>query len=235
MKHAIKFFGVALIIFIVGFGLTACGRNRTTWISPMISFDINQADKQGTVFVGDAGGNQSAARIWSGEPIALQGGRGAGGNRVTSNITSQALVAGGAVRASATFAYNGPTTRNVRFSIVIDGFSGHSIYQHRIRREIQSNILVLWRDGDGIWWNIRESAHSVAGLVIPIDGNTPDQNFDFYIVVTHPPALRATDNFGGYIITFAAESPDWHGHFHKYEIWASTSTAVLVQLPTSAQ
>jgi hypothetical protein len=50
---------------------------------------------------------------------------------------------------------------------------------------------------------------------------------DFYIIVLDHAQVHA--DAAGYVVTYYAEMPDrFAGHFHAYEILASTSTALAV-------
>jgi len=170
--------------------------------------------------------------------------------RVSSEgITSESLIQNGAVRATAKIRYDGEDEFLVRFRVWIDEFSGHSIVGRvpNATGEATDRVLVLWRDPDGVWWDIRrsqlggpstggvanrftlEDGRNINPLTILLDRNTALQHAytDLYIVVldhAQPHPERA-----GFVITYYAEAPDrFAGHFHAYEILVSTSTALAV-------
>jgi len=243
MRNLFKLFYILLFIYIV-LTLTACGEAEESvdWIVPMMTFA--QGSNTAALYTGEI----NAARANSGEgvtPVIRTG-------QVTSaGITEASLIQNGAVKKTVKLSYNGDAEFLVRFRVVIDEFSGHSIVNRRLANasnDAADRILVLWKDSNGTWWDIRRSQIGGANTggtnsqfvlnngtntnvtALKINKNTISQyaSVDLYIVVLDPPAQN--EEVAGYIITYYAELPDrYAGHFHGYEILASTSTAVAVE------
>jgi hypothetical protein len=72
----------------------------------------------------------------------------------------------------------------------------------------------------------------VISIRINRDNISQFASVDFYIVALDRPRERpekVDGDFTGYIVTFSVETPDrFAGHFHGYEVLASSSTAFSV-------
>jgi len=250
MNRFFKMFYVIFVIFITGISFISCASIQMNandgieetgifvdWIAPMLLL-VPESD-----IINLYNGTINVARANSDEGVRT-------GQVTTAGITEESLIANGAIKATAQLRYNGDDEFLVRFRIVIDEFSGHNIVNRRLSNATGENndrVLVLWKDPDGIWWDLRRSALGVANTggsvnrfilgnyniiylpAIKLDKNTaPDyESVDLYIVVLDP--AMENDDVAGYIITYYAEMPDrYAGHFHGYEILVSTSTAITV-------
>ena len=215
------------------------------WISPMLS--ISTSSNEASVFSGDPlieipgndFGRENRGMIAAEMPEEGQ-------EVVPAQLTASDLEARGAVKMTANFAYEGDGEYPVRFRVRADQFQGHSITSYGLTAN--TGILVLWQDTNGIWWNIRRTGwggpftggsneSGVAAFTINKEtaGNFAVQ--DFYIIVLEEVPFRtnaegvATDYQSGYVITYQAELPDHDGHFHNFNVLASSS--IYIQVPPS--
>jgi len=252
IKVFTRIIAIALLAAFALFVLSGCGEtsgeaNPTgsgiEWISPTISISI-PGENRASVFEGaplfdvpnNDFGRENRGRMVAEEPIEGQ-------PLVMAQLTSEELVAAGAVRLTANLAYGGSGSYNVRFRFRVDRFQGHSITQYALGAA--SGAMILWEDENGDWWNIRRTGlgtEFTAGsnesgvFTIEINSRTAS-NFasqDFYIIFLEEVPFRTnaqgvvTDYMSGYVITYQAELPDADGHFHNFNILASSSIYIHV-------
>ena len=218
---------------------TGCA-SAVNWISPMLSFDVES--------------NQ--AYVWDGEHNFMR----TGTNNVVfagtgaPAITADALLAGGAVRATVNIAYEGDGEFYTRLVAFTYEFFDHARLTTRMVPVAAQNapILVLWQNPqNGHWFSIIHdtigsqdatgSNMTVQSLRNPYPGGQNHairlnrdtiadfSEIEFFIV----PATRPTrDNLAythtGYVVTFAIETPDGDNHFHIFETLVSSSTRIFV-------
>lgn len=249
-KKIIKILLCIVIAIYFTFSMFACVNEQDmeeiTWLSPMLSLtlDANKCE-QGTYM----------ASVYDGDIEANAGSPAPANERgmvTTEGITASTLTANGAIKATMNFAYLGEETYNVRFRAAItrvlwdetanegagdwkhpNVFGGS--YEDGVRPAAHADILMLCQY-DSKWWNIRTAAlggANTGGLeytIIGISSNTATllinkttasdyDGQDFYIV-------GLTE--GRYVITYYMEAPDYVGHFHGYNIIASTSAIITV-------
>jgi hypothetical protein len=244
MEKKLKILCMVLLICAAGMSLTVCGvkQESINWIAPMLSFTTSSG--VANIYNGEI----NVARTNSTEeetPVVRTG------QVTTAGITEASLINNGAIKATAKLSYNGNDEFLVRFRVLIDEFSGHSVVNRRLPNASGDNkdrILVLWKDSNGTWWDIRRSSLGTANTggtenqftlefgrnaditAIAINKDTVSKyaSLDFYIIVLDLP--RQHEEVAGYIITYYMELPDrYAGHFHGYEILVSTSTAIAVE------
>jgi len=210
------------------------------WISPMLSLTLSSNTANlytGTINVARANSAEGAI------PVVRTG------QVITPGITEALLMANGAIKATGNLIYGGEDEFLVRFRLWIDEFSGHSIVRRlpNATGEANDRVLALWRDPNGTWWDLRRSTLggvNTGGTANPVtldtgitanpvsiklNRNTAHQytSVDFYIIVLDHAQAHA--EVAGYVVTYYVEMPDrFAGHFHAYEILASTSTALAV-------
>ena len=239
------------LVFLAGCATGASPRAPAGgWVSPMMS--ITLSNDAANVYNGTI--NVERANSAAGATPVTRAGRVA-----TPGITEELLLRNGAVRATLYFNYHGEEEFLVRIRAWVDEFSGHSI-DGRVPNaagEASDRVLVLWRDPNGTWWDIRRAplgsantggvrnsfrlgdgtlAYERDGGVISIRVNRDNISqfavLDFYIVALNRPIERpekVDGDFTGYILTFSVETPDrFAGHFHAYEVLVSTSTALAI-------
>jgi len=246
-----KYKSISIIIFTFSIVLllAACSVNnddQTEWLSPTVSVSI-PGENRASVFTGtlpiEIPNNdfrrENRGRIVveppvEGQPLAM------------AQFTSDELIAGGAIRLTTNLSYGGSREHNVRFRFRVDRFQGHSITQYALGAV--EGVLILWQDDDGIWWNIRRvgwgsefagGTNESGVFTFEINRETAN-NFasqDFYLIFLEEVPFRtnaqgqATDYMSGYVITYQAESPDADGHFHNFNVLASTS--IYIHVPPS--
>ena len=207
-------------------------RQAAKWFAPMLSLSVSA--REASVFTGELAtvdtndfGNANRGKIVTDipeadEPLEL------------AKFTAEELIAGGAVKMTANFAYEGDDEYNIRFRVLVNQFQGHGITG---TPAAAAGVLILWEDEDGTWWNIRRTAWggpltggsgNPAAFTINKEtaGNFAEQ--DFYIAVLAEVPFRpdSTDDQSGYVITYQAELPDHDGHFHSFEVLASTTVYI---------
>ena len=149
---AISFAVVIALLF------AACGsdaRTQTKWLSPMLSISI-PGENRASVFSGKPPidipnndfGRENRGKIVTETPQQEQ-------PFVLERFTAEELLANGAVKMTANFAYGGDGEHNIRFRVRADRFQGHSVTSYGLGAA--DGLLVLWQDKDGVWWNIRRT------------------------------------------------------------------------------
>jgi hypothetical protein len=214
MKKTAKIFCIILTICVIGISMTACEVEVPigNWFAPMLSFTASNGTANlynGTIAVERA--NDTNAGIFTGQVT-------------TAGITEAILLEKGAVKATAKLNYSGDEEFLVRFRVLIDEFVNHSVTTRRLGNATGDNkdkILVLWKDTNGTWWDIRRTqignattggvrnpfvlqdgswAYESDGGVISIklNKNTISQyeSIDLYILVQEAPVMPATINIG---------------------------------------
>jgi hypothetical protein len=226
--------------------------SEVEWISPMLALNLH-GENRASVFDGEFFdvpnndfGRENRGRIVTEVPIE-------GEELIFAELTTDELLALGAVKLTANFAYDGDDEFNVRFRFRIDQFQGHSITSYGV--SVANAALILWQDADGNWWNARRTGlggeftggtntpgwFTSAGA--PYDVFTVDINResakdfasqDFYILFTEEVPFRRNDDgthrdsSSGYVITYQAELPDADGHFHNFLLLSSSSVYIYV-------
>jgi len=178
----------------------------------------------------------------------------ADGDFVDIAITSDALLAGGAVPATLRVAYGGSGQHPVRLVAFAYEFFDHGrpvrLNAHTATPNPQ-DIMVLWQNPDnGHWFNMvqngvgREAVTMGAhndGLVSLRNGSdvyTFLLNSDtvatldaltVYIIATAAPTRTSEYERSGYSILFTLEQPDLDNHFHGWEILAAGGTMFIVE------
>ena len=233
-------------VFFAGCATTASPSARepemaSGWIAPMLSLSLssNTANLYNGTTINVARANSAEGVA----PIVRTG------QVTTPGITEALLMANGAVKATGKLSYDGEDEFLVRFRLWIDEFSGHSIIRRvpNASGEANDRVLALWKDPDGTWWDLRrstlggantggtgnpftlDSGRNANPVAIKLNRNTASQYaaLDFYIIVLD--TAQAHAEVAGYIVTYYVEMPDrYAGHFHAYEILASTATALAV-------
>jgi len=232
-----------IIVFLTGCATAPVARGSgqgNEWVAPMLSFTL------GSNTANIYNGTINVARANSAEGVtpAVRTGQ-----VTTPGITENLLLQNGAVKATAMLRYSGDDEFLVRFRFFIDEFSGHNIVRRvpNASGENSDRVLVLWKDHNGTWWDLRrstlggantggianrhllEDGSNTDAVALKIDRNTAPQftSADFYVVVLDP--AQAHPEVAGYVITYYAEMPDrYAAHFHGYEILVSTSTPLAV-------
>ncbi|MCL2702379.1 MAG: hypothetical protein FWE91_02060 [Defluviitaleaceae bacterium] len=144
---------LAAAVLLLAFG--AQSLSAAAWISPMLSISIDGENKA-SVFCGEAlieiaandFGREKRGMIAAETPAE-------GVPLVLSEITAEELIAGGALKLTASFAYDGDEEYGIRFRFRVDRFQGHSVTQYGLGAD--AGVLILWQDADGIWRNIRRT------------------------------------------------------------------------------
>jgi len=261
MKKLVKVLAAVACVCAATVALTACGRtvyrDNTNWISPMIA--LTSSTNTATVFSGsmsvfDRTQSTDRRQIVIEDGVVTPRGQAEGlesvattdQGRVSTDITSAGLVAGGALRTTMNFAYNGDTEFYGRFSVVIGEIVGaaHSVTPRDTRLE---NVLVLFQNNDGEFYNIHRNGigHTNTGgtafevthtngatatnnggaLTINSTTATNFANVPLYLVGLRP---------GVFVVTIMLETPmvmldptggtsHHNGHFHQVNVVASTS------------
>jgi len=245
MKHIKKIIAIVAILSFSLIAFVACGNdNDVSWISPMLSFEVDNNE----------------TTVWSGADLVRTA---VGGNPMVfdganSDITAEALVAGGAVRSTVNIAYDGDGEFYVRLVAFAYEFSGHGRLTTRLAQTSPS-VMVLWRNpANGHWFNIiretvgsheaRASNHHIYSLshgganpVIRLNRETVGDfsELELFIVPTIVPEriyrtpAGATDpvqdTVSGFVINFTIELPDTNNHFHIFETVATSSTRIFVE------
>jgi hypothetical protein len=168
-------------------------------------------------------------------------------------ITSDALIAGGAVPAVLRVAYGGDGQYLVRLMAFAYNFFDHGrptrINAHAANPNPQE-VLVLWQNPEnGHWFNMiqngvgREAVtmgQNHDGLVSLRNGSAVYtfalnnktaatlSEINIYIVATAAPTREDNYERSGYSLLFALELPDLDNHFHSWEILAACGTMFLV-------
>jgi hypothetical protein len=169
-------------------------------------------------------------------------------------ITSEALIAGGAVPASLRVLYGGDGQHLVRLVAFAYSFFDHGrpvrINAHAANPNPQ-DIMVLWQNPEnGHWFNmiqngigreaITKGQHH-EGLVSLRNGSdvytfllnseTAEalSQITVYIVAASAPTREDSYDRSGYSILFALELPDLDNHFHSWELLAACGTMLLVE------
>ena len=226
------------------------------WLSPMLSISVSE--NEASIFAGELVVNDTNDFGRENRGMVVTEIPEEGQDVVPARLTSAQLIAGGAVRMTANFAYEGDNEYNIRFRVRADMFQGHSITAYGIGAA--TDVLVLFEDEDGVWWNMRRTGwggeftggtdtpgwffpagHESAGEPYPVFtfdiSRETAMDFatkDFYIVFLEEAPLRTnevgvvTDETAGFVITYQAESPDADGHFHNFNIIASASTYIHI-------
>jgi len=244
MKNWLKIAAGALLLLLF---LSACGAGTDArWLSPTVSLEFAGANR-GQVFTGaplydvpnNSWGPEIRGRILS-EPAQE------GATPINAQLTAAQLEAAGALRLTARLTYGGDQTHNIRFRFRVDRFQGHSITQYAL--PAMSGVLILWQDAEGAWWNIRRTGlgHQFTGgddasgtWTLPINKTTAANFYElefFALFLEYVPFRtnaegEPTDYMSGYVLTFQAELPDADGHFHNFNVLASTSVYIHVSPP----
>ncbi|MCL2177729.1 MAG: hypothetical protein FWB72_07320 [Firmicutes bacterium] len=236
IKKAKALIVIALsILTALSFAACSNGGSDTVWLSPMLSFntqtnETHKWDSEYTLYRHSALGN-----------IVF---RGAGGTDDIA-ITPEALIAGGAVKASVGVAYGGDKHHLVRIVAFAYTFFNHD--RPLRMAHVPQGIMVLWHNpANNQWFNLIQNSIGGAvqtggvhndGLVSLrngsnqlskiIDGNT-NLSFDVFIVPLHAPTREDVYTRSGFVIQLALDTPDLDNHFHGYEILVSSNTAIVI-------
>jgi len=229
-----------MIVFAVGCNEYVCSVN---WISPMLSIQTHTQAQSTTPITNVWDSDYELHRTTTNNFVFRKDG-------VESAITETALVAGGAVRTTVNFAYEGDGSYYIRFVAFAYEFFDHGRADVRLRPAAAhtAGIFVFWKNpANGQFFNIiqhsigsdvsRGSTHTIPNLTnpnatVPVITLTSENAADFnemelFIVALSRPTRDTDFNRSGYKITLAVEMPDWDNHFHGWEFLVSTSTGVV--------
>ena len=240
MKKNILLF---ILVTVAGLILVGCsGNNDTDWLSPTISIEKNSHE----VF------------IWSGtynlhrnETMEYVFRDGDDFNDIA--ITSDALIAGGAVPATLRVAYGGDGQHLVRLVAFAYSFFDHGrptrINAHAAEPNPQE-ILVLWQNPEnGHWFSMIQNGvgreaitlgqhhedlvslrngNDVYTFLLNSDTVETLSEITLYIIATTAPTREDDYDRSGYSILFTLELPDLDNHFHSWEILAACGTMFLM-------
>jgi len=241
MKKAVMYLATALIVAISIVAFAGCGQTEHEWLSPMISFEID---------------NQTAS-LWNSryalhrnetfEYVFHNDG-------IESEINREALLAGGALPATVRLAYGGDGEYLARLVVFAYNFFDHGrparINAHAATPNPQE-ILVLWQNPEnGFWFNLiqdgigRTTATQGANhdnLVSLRNGNDvytfrfnsetveDISELELFIIATAAPTRDDDFERSGYSLSFTIELPDMDNHFHSWEILAAAGTMLTVE------
>ncbi|MCL2356348.1 MAG: hypothetical protein FWC70_04190 [Defluviitaleaceae bacterium] len=230
-----------LLMFAVGLVLLGCS-NNVDWLSPMISIEKDT----------------HTVSLWSGaynlhrnETMEYVFRTGDDFNDVA--ITSDALIAGGAVPATLRVAYDGDGQYLVRLVAFAYNFFDHGrpirINAHAAAPNPQ-DILILWQNPEnGHWFSMiqngigREAVtlgqhhnelvsmrHGGEVYTFLLNSETAAtlSELTVYIIAVTAPTQEEDYERSGYSVLFTLELPDVDNHFHSWEILAACGTMFLV-------
>ena len=232
-----------LLLAMTGLVLVGCnnGNEISEWLSPMISIE----KQSNTVALWN-----SRYDLHRNETFEYVFREGDSLNDIA--ITSELLIAGGAVPATIRVNYGGNGEHMVRLVAFAYNFFDHGrptrINAHAATPNPQE-IMVLWRNPEnGHWFSLIQNGigHAVTlgenhnDLVSLRNGN-PVYTFllnsetveniselEVFIVATAAPTREDEYERSGYSILFTLELPDLDNHFHSWEILAACGTMLLV-------
>ena len=236
-----RFVAVA-VACVMMIGLTACRRNDDVqWISPMFSvttassISVWNSAEHGTI-------ERSASTISGGSATII------GSN---ANISEAQLLDRGAIKATTNLAYEGDGEYFIRIGASTQSFINHGRAGANVLTP--ADVRILWRHPDtNNWWDVRDSGlgntatagehthqslrngNNTYSFRLNVNTVTSLASIEFYIVVLAAPVPTAninqsdSDHRVGIIVTFEIEVADADGHFHSWEIIASTSTSIVI-------
>jgi len=236
-----------LLASIAGLVLAGCGGGNNdidavSWVSPMISIE------KGSNTVSLWSGTYNLHRNETMEYVFRDG---EDFNDIA--ITSEALVAGGAVPASLHVAYGGDEQYLVRLVAFAYSFFDHGRPTRLTAHAADPNpqeVLVLWQNPEnGHWFSMIQNGvgreaitlgqhhdelvslrHGGEVYTFLLNSETVETISDIplYIVAIAAPTREEDYDRSGYSILFTLELPDLDNHFHSWEILAACGTMVLV-------
>ncbi|MCL2861220.1 MAG: hypothetical protein FWE22_02290 [Firmicutes bacterium] len=228
----IKFSVLTMVLALMMVFAVGCGGN-IHWLAPMLSIEAET----------------NTASVWDSDYELIRLGTGAfvlqyDGEDVP--ITEEALIAGGAVRTTVYFSYNGGEDYFVRFAAFAYEFIGHARPATRLTPAQSSSIRVLWRNPYNNQFfciiqntigslDVTNANYQLTSLrtgnpqsVIRLNReNASDFNqMELFVVAHCTPDLQTRS---GYVLTFAFELPDFDNHFHGFNTLVSSSTAIIFE------
>lgn len=235
-----------ILAAVAGLVLTGCADNDNNsdveWLSPMISIEKDT----------------NTVSLWSGtydlhrnETMEYVFRDGDDFNDIA--ITSDALIAGGAVPTTLRVAYGGDDRYLVRLVAFAYSFFDHGrptrINAHAAEPNPQE-IMVLWQNPEnGHWFSMIQNGvgreeitlgqhndelvsqrHGGDVYTFLLNSETVEtlSELTLYIIATTAPTREDEYDRSGYSILFTLELPDLDNHFHSWEILAACGTMFLV-------
>jgi len=236
---------VLACLILTGMMLTACGNNDDTadWLTPVITLDKDTHILTVWSSTYDLHRNETMEYVFRADDDFMD-----------VAITSESLVAGGAVPATLRVAYGGEGQHLVRVVAFAYEFFDHGrpvrVNAHAATPNPQ-DIIVLWENPyNHQWFNLiqngvgREAVtmgENHDGLVSLRNGNevytfllnneTVEalSELRVYIIATAAPTRDADYERSGYSILFTLELPDLDNHFHGWELLAASGTMFVVE------
>ncbi|MCL2223012.1 MAG: hypothetical protein FWC20_11910 [Oscillospiraceae bacterium] len=242
MKKFILFLLLAIIASLALVGCSSEDSAVANWLSPMISIEKEP----------------NTVSLWSGtynlhrnETMEYVFRDGDDFNDIA--ITSEALIAGGAVPATLRVAYGGSEQYLVRLVAFAYSFFDHGrptrLNAHAADPNPQE-ILVLWQNpGNGHWFSMIQNGVGREAITLGehndelvslrngsdvytflLNNETVEiiSEMTLYIIATAAPTREEEYDRSGYSILFTLELPDIDNHFHSWEILAACGTMLLV-------
>ncbi|MCL2189368.1 MAG: metal ABC transporter substrate-binding protein [Defluviitaleaceae bacterium] len=237
-----------LLLALAGFIFVGCGSGTNpadegfTWISPMIAIDKPAYELSLWHGAHQLHRNETMEYVFR-----------AGNDFNDIAITSEALLAGGAMPATLRIAYDGDGEHLLRVVAFAYHFFDHGrptrLNAHTASPNPQ-DIIVLWQNPDnGHWFNMiqngigreavtRGQQHNqlvslrhggeVYTFLLTRDTVQKLSEIPLYIIATAAPTREDDYERSGYSLLFTLEIPDLDNHFHGWEILAACGTMVLV-------
>jgi len=232
----------AMLAVMASLVLVGCGDNASDdgirWISPMISIEKDT----------------HALPLWSGtynlhRNETMEYTFRDGDDFMDIAITSDALIAGGAVPATLRVAYGGEGQHLVRLVAFAYNFFDHGrptrIPAHTAEPNPQE-IMVLWQNPEnGHWFSMIQNGVGRESITMGQHNNELVSNrhggevytfllnsetahilseLTVYVIATAAPTREDEYERSGYSILFTLELPDIDNHFHSWEILAASGT-----------
>ena len=238
-----KYILLLLLAIAASFVLVGCSNEDSTdWLSPMISIE-----KEGY----NIPLWNSAYDLHRNETFEFVFRQGESLNDIT--ITSDALIAGGAVPATLRVAYGGENEYMVRLVAFAYSFFDHGRPARLSAHAPEPNpqeVMVLWRNPEnGHWFNLIQGGLGNAAATLGkqhndlvslrhggdvytflLNNETVEQisEIEIFIIATAAPTREDDYDRSGYSILFTLELPDIDNHFHSWEILAACGTMFIV-------
>jgi hypothetical protein len=242
VKKLALFFMLTTMASTVLAGCSGYNNDSVNWLSPMISIEKD------TYTVSLWTGSYNLFRNETMEYVFRDG-----DDFSDIEITSDALIAGGAIPATLRVNYGGEGQHLVRFVAFAYSFFDHGrptrLNAHAAEPNPQE-ILVLWQNPEnGHWFSMIQNGigreditlgqhhdelvslrHGGEVYTFLLNSETAEalSELTIYIIAIAAPTQEEDYDRSGYSILFTLELPDLDNHFHSWEILAACGTMFLV-------
>jgi predicted small secreted protein len=233
-----------VLVIMTSFVIIGCNNNNdtTNWLSPMIAIEKDEFEVTLWNSQYNLHRNETSEYVFITDDILD-----------STEISSDELLAGGALPATIRVEYDGAGQHLVRLVAFAYDFFDHGRPTRLAAHAPEPNpqeILVLWRNPEnGQWFNMVQNGigreETTLGYnheeLVSLRNDNPVYTFllnnetvnelseiEVYIIANVAPTREEEYERSGYSILFTLELPDLDNHFHGWEILAACGTMIVV-------